>query len=113
MSNPLPSDALRLPFDQVMASDRTRRQYYALAQVAANESDTLRAAALVAEESGVPFTDTSRAALLWVLSQHKSEDSPTGQAVRFALGLDASHTMTDAQLVEARRWEVLHGAGVR
>lgn len=50
------------------------------------------------------FTDTARAALLWVLWHHQGGSSPTGQAVRFALGMGQFDRMTADQLAQAKAW---------
>lgn len=54
--------------------------------------------------SDAQMTDTGRAALLWVLWHHQGEDSPIGQALRFALGMGAHERLTDSQVAEARTW---------
>lgn len=54
------------------------------------------------------FTDTARAALLWVLWHHQGGSSPVGQPIRFALGMGQYDRMNEHQLSEAKRWERLH-----
>lgn len=54
------------------------------------------------------FTDTARAALLWVLWHHQGASSPVGQPIRFALGMGQHDRLEPHQLVEAKRWERLH-----
>ena len=54
------------------------------------------------------FTDTARAALLWVLWHHQGESSPVGQPIRFALGMGQHDRLNEHQLAEAKRWERLH-----
>jgi len=54
------------------------------------------------------FTDTARAALLWVLWHHQGGSSPVGQPIRFALGMGQHDRLNDHQLAEAKRWEKLH-----
>lgn len=53
------------------------------------------------------FTDTARAALLWVLWHHQGGSSPVGQPIRFALGMGAHDRLTDQQIREAKRWASL------
>ena len=48
------------------------------------------------------FTDTARAALMWVLWHHQGGSSPTGQAVRFALGMGQFDRMTADQVAQAQ-----------
>lgn len=54
------------------------------------------------------FTDTARAALLWVLWHHQGGSSPVGQPIRFALGMGKHDRLNEHQLAEAKRWERLH-----
>jgi hypothetical protein len=54
------------------------------------------------------FTDTARAALLWVLWHHQGGSSPVGQPIRFALGMGQHERLNEHQLREAKRWERLH-----
>ena len=54
------------------------------------------------------FTDTARAALLWVLWHHQGGSSPVGQPIRFALGMGQHDRLNEHQLAEAKRWERLH-----
>lgn len=54
------------------------------------------------------FTDTARAALLWVLWHHQGGSSPVGQQIRFALGMGQNERLNEHQLREAKRWERLH-----
>lgn len=54
------------------------------------------------------FTDTARAALLWVLWHHQGGSSPVGQPIRFALGMGQHDNLNEHQLAEAKRWERLH-----
>lgn len=54
------------------------------------------------------FTDTARAALLWVLWHHQGGSSPVGQPIRFALGMGQNERLNEHQLREAKRWEQLH-----
>lgn len=56
------------------------------------------------------FTDTARAALLWVLWHHQGGSSPVGQPIRFALGMGQHDRLNEHQLAEAKRWERLHPA---
>lgn len=50
------------------------------------------------------FTDTGRAALLWVLWHHQGGSSPVGQAVRFALGMGQFDRLTGQQIAQAKSW---------
>jgi len=54
------------------------------------------------------FTDTARAALLWVLWHHQGGSSPVGQPIRFALGMGQHDRLNEHHLAEAKRWERLH-----
>ena len=60
------------------------------------------------DELSPDFTDTARAALLWVLWHHQGGSSPMGQPIRFALGMGQHDRLNDHQLREAKRWERLH-----
>jgi hypothetical protein len=53
------------------------------------------------------FTDTSRAALAWVLWHHQGSSSEIGQAMRFALGMGATERMSEHHVAEAKRWASL------
>lgn len=55
------------------------------------------------------FTDSARAALLWVLWHHQGGSSPVGQPIRFALGMGKHDRMTDAQVAEAKLWGEMTG----
>lgn len=50
------------------------------------------------------FTDSARAALLWVLWHHQGSSSPVGQPIRFALGMGQHDRLTDHQLAQAKLW---------
>lgn len=60
------------------------------------------------DEMSPDFTDTARAALLWLLWHHQGASSPVGQPIRFALGIGQHDRLNDHQLREAKRWEALH-----
>lgn len=60
-----------------------------------------------AVEMSPEFTDTSRAALLWVLWHHQGGSSPVGQPLRFALGMGAHDRLNERQVAEAKRWAAL------
>ena len=60
------------------------------------------------EELSPDFTDTARAALMWVLWHHQGGSSPVGQSIRFALGMGQHDRLNEHQLAEAKRWERLH-----
>jgi len=47
------------------------------------------------------FTDSARAALVWVLYHHQGGSSPVGQPIRFALGMGAHDPLTPSQIGEA------------
>lgn len=72
--------------------------------------------ALLAEQPAEPvemspeFTDTARAALLWVLWHHQGGSSPVGQPIRFALGMGAHDCLTDLHVAEAKRWAAQAGS---
>ena len=61
-------------------------------------------------EMSPEFTDSARAALVWVLYHHQGGSSPVGQPIRFALGMGAHEPLTPSQigealkLAEASRW---------
>jgi hypothetical protein len=59
---------------------------------------------VVPQEMRVDFTDTARAALLWVLWHHQGSSSKVGQPIRFALGMGAHDHLNDHQVAEAKRW---------
>lgn len=75
------------------------------AMLAAPAPDHFRDAAEIVPE----FSDTARAALLWVLWHHQGGSSPVGQPIRFALGMGQHERLSDWQLSEARRWGELRG----
>jgi hypothetical protein len=60
-----------------------------------------------AVEMSPEFTDTSRAALAWVLYHHQGGSSPVGLPIRFALGMGDHERLSDYQISEARRWAKL------
>lgn len=55
------------------------------------------------------FTDSGRAALLWVLWHHQGGSSPVGQPIRFSLGMGQHDRMTEAQVAEAKLWGEMTG----
>lgn len=59
------------------------------------------------DEMSPEFTDTARAALLWVLWHHQGGSSPVGQPIRYALGMGAHEPLSERQVQEARRWAAL------
>ena len=59
------------------------------------------------EELSPEFTDTARAALLWVLWHHQGGSSPVGQPIRFALGMGAHEPPSERQVAEAKRWAAM------
>ena len=58
-------------------------------------------------EMSPEFTDTARAALLWVLWHHQGGSSNVGQPIRFALGMGQHEHLSDHQISEAKRWAAL------
>ncbi len=58
-------------------------------------------------EMSPDFTDTARAALLWVLWHHQGGSSPVGQPIRYALGMDSHEHLSKHQVQEAKRWAAL------
>ena len=66
-------------------------------------------AQLARDELSPEFTDTSRAALLWVLWHHQGGSSPVGQPLRFALGFGAHDHLNENQIAEAKRWAAISG----
>lgn len=60
-----------------------------------------------ARAAGSEFTDTARAALLWVLWHHQGASSNVGQPIRFALGMGAHDRLTEHQVREAKLWRSL------
>lgn len=59
---------------------------------------------------GPEFTDTARAALLWVLWHHQGGSSHVGQPIRFALGLGAHDHLNEQQIAVAKRWAAQTGS---
>lgn len=57
-----------------------------------------------AVEMSPEFTDTARAALLWVLWHHQGSACKVGQPLRFALGMGQHERMNEHQVREAKRW---------
>ena len=68
------------------------------------EGHWMRAADSQRLELSPEFTDTARAALLWVLWHHQGRSSPIGQPIRFALGMGAHEPLSEHQVQEALRW---------
>ena len=64
-------------------------------------------------EMSPEFTDTPRAALLWVLWHHQGGSSPVGQPIRFALGMGRHEPLNEYQIAEAKRWGQLHQSNSR
>lgn len=60
------------------------------------------------EEMSPDFTDTARAALLWVLWHHQGGSSDIGQPIRFALGMGQHERLNEHQVREAKRWGALN-----
>ncbi len=61
-------------------------------------------------EMRADFTDTARAALLWVLWHHQGGSSTRGQPIRFALGMGQHERLNEWQIAEAKRWAALPAA---
>jgi hypothetical protein len=61
-------------------------------------------------EMSPEFTDTARAALLWVLWHNQGGSSPVGQPIRFALGMDAHERLNPKQIAEAKSWAAQKGS---
>jgi hypothetical protein len=61
--------------------------------------------AATAEATSPDFTDTARAALLWVLWHHQGGNSAVGQPIRFALGMGQHDRLTDEQVAAAKTWD--------
>lgn len=80
---------------------------------AAIDADLAAAITRVRAEQAEPvemspeFTDTARAALLWVLWHHQGASSKVGQPIRFALGMGQHEHLNHHQVTEAKRWESL------
>lgn len=53
------------------------------------------------------FTDSARAALLWLLYHHQGGSSPIGQPIRFALGMGEYDRLSDEQIAQAKMWGAL------
>ena len=87
-------------FDAAALRVRTRERDEARAEIA-----KLRQGEPV--EMSPEFTDTARAALLWVLWHHQGSSSPVGQPLRFALGMGAHDHLNDRQVSEAKRWAAI------
>lgn len=62
------------------------------------------------DELSPDFTDTARAALLWVLWHHQGGSSPVGQPIRYALGMGAHESLNAWQVSEAKRWAAITGS---
>ena len=58
-------------------------------------------------EMSPEFTDSARSALLWVLWHHQGGSSKVGQPIRFALGIGQHEHLSDYQIREAKRWDLL------
>lgn len=71
------------------------------------EVERLAAQAAPSEEMSPEFTDTARAALLWVLWHHQGGSSKVGQPIRFALGMGQHQPLSNYQVREAQRWEAM------
>ena len=71
------------------------------------EVERLAAQAAPTEEMSPEFTDTARAALLWVLWHHQGGSSKVGQPIRFALGMCQHQPLSEYQVREAQRWEAM------
>lgn len=71
------------------------------------EVGRLAAQAAPTEEVSPEFTDTARAALLWVLWHHQGASSKVGQPIRFALGMGSHDALNEYQVREAHRWEAI------
>lgn len=52
-------------------------------------------------EMSPEFTDSARAALVWVLYHHQGGSSPVGQPIRFALGMGVDEPLKATQIGEA------------
>jgi hypothetical protein len=63
------------------------------ARIAANGAEPV--------EMSPEFTDSARAALIWVLYHHQGGSSPVGQPIRFALGMGAHDPLKPTQIGEA------------
>ena len=72
------------------------------------EVERLAAQSAPTEEMSPEFTDTARAALLWVLWHHQGASSKVGQPIRFALGMDQYQPLSEYQVREAKRWAALN-----
>lgn len=78
------------------------REQYAAMLAAAPEAQAQ------AKEISPEFTDTARAALLWVLWHHQGGSSDVGQPIRFALGMGQYEKLNAHQVREAKRWAALN-----
>jgi hypothetical protein len=67
------------------------------------ETDVATAGVRVPEDMSPEFTDSARAALLWVLYHHQGGSSPVGQPIRLALGMGAHEPLTPSQVAAALR----------
>lgn len=50
------------------------------------------------------MTETSTAALLWVLWHHQGASSNVGQPIRFVLGMGKYDRLTESQIAQAKTW---------
>jgi hypothetical protein len=89
--------------DMVAPLDRSLRALMWSAWQAARAASPVPAPVEMTAE----FTDTSRAALAWVLWHHQGASSEIGQAMRFALGMGRTDRMSERQVAEAKRWAAL------
>jgi hypothetical protein len=61
----------------------------------------------VRSEDAPDFTDSARAALLWVLYHHQGGSSKVGQPIRFALGMGEYEHLSAQQIAEAKKWAAI------
>lgn len=103
--------AVRIDFKSVAALDALEQQLRFLREdsfpdsLATPAADQFHDAAEMVPE----FSDSARAALLWVLWHHQGGSSPIGQPIRFALGIGQHERLSDWQVAEAKRWGELRG----
>lgn len=84
-----------------LVSDRAWVEGYAHARAALASQQAVKGEP---QEMSPEFTDSARAALLWVLWHHQGASSKIGQPIRFALGMGQYDRLTEHQVKEAKRW---------
>ena len=101
-------DANLLAHVEVLKGMRESGRYHADAERALDAAiESLAAHRGEVEEMSPEFTDTARAALLWVLWHHQGGSSEVGQPIRFALGMGAHEPLAEHLVKQAKYWATL------